>query len=103
MDILERDKQWSCQGCNNSFDREVIFCQLCQQFRPLEMFKNLLHDPFNVSDFELNFIENRRKLEKKLILDKDLESQDPEEDEDIDKEEIPKKKLWFMISGDWLF
>lgn len=45
------------------------------------MFKNLVHDPMNVTDFELNFLDQRRKLEKKLILDKDLEALDDEDEE----------------------
>ena len=35
------------------------------------MFKNIMHNPQNVSDFELNFLDQRRKLEKQLILKKD--------------------------------
>jgi hypothetical protein len=57
------------------------------------MFKNIIHHPENVSDFELNFLDQRRKLEKQLILDKDTGEEEDQEDD----------KLWFLISGDWLF
>lgn len=63
-------------------------------FRPLEMFKNLLHNPMKVTSFELNCLDQRRKMEKQLILSQDL--QEGEEENEIDR-------LWFMISGDWLF
>ena len=94
MDILERDKQWRCQGCDQSFNKDTIFCQDCQQFRPLEMFKNLLHSPMKVSNFELNCIDQRRIKEKQLILDQDIKE---------DEEESELDKLWFILSGDWLF
>ena len=64
------------------------------------MFKNLVHDPMNVTDFELNFLDQRRKLEKKLILDKDLEADD---DEDEENKDDSTKKIWYMISGEWLY
>ena len=57
MDVLERDKNWKCPSCEASLSKDIIFCDNCQIFRPLEMFKNLLHDCENVTDFELNFIE----------------------------------------------
>ena len=57
MDILERDKHWLFQGCEQLQAKDVILCQKCQLFRPLEMFKNILHNPQNVSDFELNFLD----------------------------------------------
>jgi hypothetical protein len=64
MDILERDKTWKCHQCENQLNKDVIFCADCQVFRPLEMFKNIIHDPKNVTDFELNFLDSRRKMEK---------------------------------------
>ena len=46
-------------------------------------------------------------MEKQLILSKDVDSQ-YDEDDDEDKvlelgESNSKKKMWFMVSGDWLF
>ena len=63
----------------------------------MEMFKNILYQPDKISDFELNFIDQRRKMEKALILDKDLSVNDEYSDNEADD------KLWFMISSDWLF
>ncbi len=51
-------------------------------------------------------------MEKQLILDKDLESQEEEDKQNfIDKkviydgndQQIKNRKMWFMISGEWLF
>jgi hypothetical protein len=96
MDILERDKVWQCHICEEVLSKDVIYCEKCQIFRPLEMFKHILHDPANVTDQELNFLDTRRKMEKQLILDKDVN----EDDDDPDGSE---KKMWFVISGDWLY
>jgi hypothetical protein len=37
------------------------------------MYKNLLHNPLKATDEELRGINERRKQEKSLILDKDLD------------------------------
>lgn len=94
MDILQRDKHWKCQGCDSVHSKEIIFCEQCQKFRPLEMYKNLVNNPHKVSSFELNCLDQRRKKEKQLILDQDLKEEDGQNGID---------KMWFMISGDWLF
>ena len=73
------------------------------------MFKNILHDPKNVTEQELIFLDQRRKMEKQMILDKDMTSQDQEGEQDKDdnsvdnQEDDTNRKYWFMISGDWLF
>ena len=69
--------------------KDIIFCQKCNIFRPLDMFKNLLHDPFNVTEQELIFLDQRRKMEKQMILDKDILSQEMEDD--ADKEAVKPK------------
>jgi hypothetical protein len=53
------------------------------------MFKNIIHNPMNVTNEEIELINQRRKKEKQLVLQKDLEA----------KEE----KYWFMISSEWLY
>jgi hypothetical protein len=95
--VVERDKYWKCIGCEDQHSKEVIYCQKCSKFRPMEMFKNILYQPDKISEFELNFIDSRRKMEKGLILDKDLSVNDEYSDNEADD------KLWFMISSDWLF
>jgi len=37
-------------------------------FRPLEMYKNLLHNPMNVTQDEIEGIKQRRSLEKNIVL-----------------------------------
>mmetsp|Transcript_22943 Transcript_22943/g.35362 ORF Transcript_22943/g.35362 Transcript_22943/m.35362 type:complete len:93 (+) Transcript_22943:1583-1861(+) len=54
------------------------------------MFKNILHHPENVTEAELTHLDQRRKLEKQLILDKDGEDEEA-------------KGLWFIVSNEWLF
>jgi len=67
---------------------EDVFCERCQLFRPIEMYKNLLYSPMNASEEEISSLNARRKKEKQLILDKDLEGKDD--------------KIWFMVSSEWL-
>ena len=52
------------------------------------MFKNILHNPAEVTEYEVDCLNKRRKLEKHLILDRDLDSH--------------QDKYWFIISSDWL-
>ena len=54
MDILERDKIWKCFECELTYNKETIFCEQCKCFRPIQMYKNLIHRPEEVTDFELN-------------------------------------------------
>ncbi len=67
---------------------EDVFCEKCLIFRPVEMYKKILHHPMNVTDEELASLNERRVQEKRLILERDLEC----------KEE----KVWFMLSCEWL-
>lgn len=60
-------------------------CDQCQCFRPIEMYKNLLHKPEDVTDYELNQLEQRRKKEKQLILDKDVVEEDGDDNEASDE------------------
>lgn len=53
------------------------------------MFKNILHDPLNANDQEIEAVNSRRHMEKQLILDRD---QDANAD-----------RYWFMISSEWLY
>jgi len=32
---------------------DIIFCEKCQVFKPLEMYKHLLHEPENVTKEEI--------------------------------------------------
>ena len=39
------------------------------------MFKNILHHPMEVTEHELSLLDQRRKMEKQMILDKDIEEE----------------------------
>jgi len=67
---------------------DEVFCEKCHVFKPLEMFKNLLHSPMMAGEEEIQNLNARRKQEKQLILDKDLDCK--------------QEKLWFIISSEWL-
>lgn len=74
---------------------DSIFCESCQVFKPLEMYKTLLTDPIHVSEVEIAQLNERRKQEKQLIIERDME-----------KPESPsyqQHQYWFMISSDWLY
>ena len=71
--IIDKEKVWMCSNCNILHSSDIVYCEKCQIFKPLEMYKNLLHNPMNVTDEELQSLHERRKREKQLILDKDLD------------------------------
>jgi predicted amidophosphoribosyltransferase len=73
-DILERDRQWKCTGCQQFLQRDNVYCDKCQLFRPIEMYKNLLHQPEDSTKQEIWALGERRKIEKQLVLDMDLNS-----------------------------
>ena len=72
--ILEKEKYWNCITCNKQINVEEIFCDICQIFRPLEMYKNILHNPQKVTNEEIEALNQRRKKEKSLILERDTDS-----------------------------
>lgn len=43
---------------------DIIFCEQCQVFKPLEMYKNILIEPLKVTDEEIQQLNERRKQEK---------------------------------------
>lgn len=53
------------------------------------MYKNILHNPLKATDEEIDALNQRRKKEKQLVLDKDQDK--------------TAEKCWFMVSSDWLF
>ncbi len=52
--IMEKEKFWLCKSCNKKLANEEIFCDACNIFKPLEMYKNILHAPSKVTEEELN-------------------------------------------------
>lgn len=71
--IMEKENIWLCISCNKNMNNEQIKCEACQVFKPLEMYKNILHNPKNVTDEEISQLNERRKQEKQLILERDME------------------------------
>lgn len=76
-------------------NNEQIKCEACQVFKPLEMYKHILHNPKNVTDEEISQLNERRKLEKQLILERDMEK--------VEDQQNALQQFWFMISSDWLY
>ena len=50
-------------------------------FRPIETYENIIHSPEKVTSEELDSLKNRRKIEKQMILDLELNS-DPSYEEE---------------------
>ena len=86
--ILEKEKFWLCVSCNRKLSNDEILCNSCHIFRPLEMFKNLVHSPMKVTEEEQLQLEKRRKMEKSLIFEKDNNNSESE--------------MWMIISTNWL-
>ncbi|TNV82503.1 hypothetical protein FGO68_gene3499 [Halteria grandinella] len=95
-DIIDKERFWLCISCNKSMTFDSIFCESCQVFKPLEMYKNILTDPVNATDEEILQLNERRKQEKQLIIERDMEK--PES-----SPSYQQQQYWFMISSDWLY
>lgn len=78
QDVLERDRVWKCIECEMTYSKDTIFCSMCKCFRPIQMYRNLVHRPDQVTDFELAQLDQRRKKEKQLILDLDVQDEEGE-------------------------
>lgn len=53
------------------------------------MYKNLMHNPMAATEDEIKLLNERRKREKDLILDKDKAD--------------GSTLIWFMVSSEWLY
>jgi len=89
---------WNCLNCSAQLHIKNVECPLCKIFRPIETYENIIHNPTAISNEEAEALKNRRKIEKQMILDLELNS-DPSEEEA--KHGYPQK--WYMVSCDWLF
>ena len=103
---------WNCLSCGAQFGIKQVECSLCKSFRPLETYENLLHRPDKVTPEEIEGLKLRRKIEKQIILDLELNGVEDQQSKSLDaakahagmgakKEKV--RDLWFMISSDWLF
>ena len=101
MAILERDKHWKCFKCQKDYNLDVAFCSDCTCFRPLEMFKNILYSPTHlISDFEIEFMQKRREMEKTMIGE-NFSSDERRSCDDSWAEDLQTDK-YFFISTEWL-
>ena len=55
-DILDKEKHWLCINCSKRLLTTEIYCESCQLFRPLEMYKNILYNPMKATDEEVEAI-----------------------------------------------
>lgn len=69
-------------------------CDDCVMFRPLEMYKNILHNPDKVTDEEIEALKQRREKEKQMVLERDQESLN---------NNLSDEQYWYIISSDWLY
>ena len=91
---------WNCINCGAQLHIKNVECPLCRTFRPIETYENIIHAPEHITHEEVEALKNRRKIEKQMILDLELNS-DPGEDEESKRKGYPQR--WYMISCDWLF
>ena len=61
---MQSNKKWKCHICDRYYEKDDIFCNKCEHFRPLETFQNIVNHPKSASDFEIEFIQKRREMEK---------------------------------------
>lgn len=87
QDVLEKEKHWLCVGCSRKIKVAEISCDHCQMFRPLEMYKNLVHNPLAATEEEIECLELRRRKEKELIVGLEGEEQ---------------QATWFLVACEWL-
>jgi hypothetical protein len=62
--VIDKTQFWLCTSCNKVMKIDSIFCEQCQVFRPLEMYKNLIHSPMEATPEEIQSLNQRRKEEK---------------------------------------
>ena len=62
------------------------------------MYKNLVHRPNDVTEFELSQLDQRRKREKQLILDLDVQEEEGKEGEEEDSDSDDKIEYDGIIS-----
>ena len=63
---------WFCLTCGAQFGIKQVECPLCKTFRPIETYDNILHKPEAFTEKELEALKLRRKIEKQIILDLEL-------------------------------
>jgi hypothetical protein len=85
---------WNCLVCKAQLGVKQVECPGCKTFRPLETYENLLHRPEKVTSDEVEALKLRRKIEKQIILDLELNGVE---------NKVEQQEQWYMIASDWLF
>ena len=67
---------WLCKECSRVMRNDCVFCEQCQVFKPLEMYKNLMFKPMEATPEEIQSLDQRRKEEKQLIIERDIDRVD---------------------------
>lgn len=96
---------WNCYICGSLYGIKQVDCPVCKVFRPLETYENILHRPEKVTEYEIEALKSRRKIEKQIILDLELngESSPNKTAESLKGKQNKRADPWYMISSDWLF
>ena len=95
---------WNCITCGAQFGIKQVECPLCKVFRPLETYDNLLHRPEKVIPDEIDALKQRRKIEKQIILDLELNGENQKKGGASTKNAAANvKSHWYMIGSEWLF
>lgn len=81
-----------CLECETPLMNKKLSCPECKTLRSLETFPNLLSNPSQVTQIELDLLKKRRKIEKQQILELEERAADSVNEED----------QWYLISSDWL-
>lgn len=84
---------WSCCRCECPGNPEAaIQCAKCSSLRGIESLPNLLYNPEQITEREVEIFKNRRAFEKQMICARDL----------ITPEVFKTDGSWYLISADWL-
>ena len=62
------------------------------------MYKDLMHNPMQASPEEIQSLNLRRKEEKQIIIERDMDRVD-----DFQLLSVKDEQYWFMISSEWLY
>jgi hypothetical protein len=65
----------------------IILCKRCKSFRPIESYPNILHDPDNASEIEVEELNKRRKMELEMLTAKD---------------QIEISSVFYLINCNWI-
>jgi len=84
---------WSCSRCEYAGNPEAALqCNKCSSLRGIETLPNILYNPAQITDKEIEIFNNRRSFEKRMICARDL----------ITPEIFKTDGSWYLINAEWL-